>query len=532
MATFRTGGNPLERALPVMAAVVASEVVLLVYVYQFLLNFECPVSGGLNTCMMFGDLLTRFMVVFGALVIFLVVQPAEIPTGARRTGFAALHLLGFAMLFAPGIATLFVSPAAIALPTIAVWTVGSLMAGAGAFLWFFSPQAFLNWLRSTGFAPVWVCLTAFFVPDLAEIGQLLWNVEDLARVTFDAVHQVLFRMGNAPFAEPETYRIGLDDFVVSVGSPCSGIEGFVLVTAFICFNAWLGRGELRFPHYFLLIPLGIAASWVFNVLRISLLVWIGARVSPELAMEGFHSQAGWIAFTILSFGILWLSSTVSWWRITESGSVASTALPVTQDWNAARLFPFIAFMMSGVVTTAAFATPAIGYPLKAAAMLVTLLFFRRLYLARIAWAIDPVAVAGGAVVGVMWLFLLPFGVSDDAALTGALAGLGTTGFALWAITRIAGTVLLVPLVEELVFRGYILAEMDRSGRNARIAAIAVSTALFALLHGRWLAAGLAGLMFALVWLRRRSLADAVVAHMVANAIVAAWAVLHRDWGAI
>ena len=52
------------------------------------------------------------------------------------------------------------------------------------------------------------------------------------------------------------------------------------------------------------------------------------------------------------------------------------------------------------------------------------------------------------------------------------------------------------------------------------------------MHERWLVATLAGVVFALVYLRRGRLADAIAAHMVANLIVAGWAVATGDWAAI
>ena len=88
--------------------------------------------------------------------------------------------------------------------------------------------------------------------------------------------------------------------------------------------------------------------------------------------------------------------------------------------------------------------------------------------------------------------------------------------------------LLVPLVEEAFFRGYVLARLDGPGWR-RAAAILVSAALFALLHDRWLAAFLSGIVFSLVMLRRGRLGDAVAAHAAANLVLAARAVARGDW---
>lgn len=66
----------------------------------------------------------------------------------------------------------------------------------------------------------------------------------------------------------------------------------------------------------------------------------------------------------------------------------------------------------------------------------------------------------------------------------------------------------------------------------RLVALAVSSALFGLMHGRWWDAALAGLVFGLLALWRGRLADAVWAHVMANAVVALVALLRGDWALI
>ena len=92
--------------------------------------------------------------------------------------------------------------------------------------------------------------------------------------------------------------------------------------------------------------------------------------------------------------------------------------------------------------------------------------------------------------------------------------------------------LLVPLVEEMFFRGYVMARLDRGGLVWRLIAIALSTALFAALHGRWIEAAIAGIVFAVVMLRRGRVTDAVISHLAANATVAAAALITRDFSLI
>ena len=105
-------------------------------------------------------------------------------------------------------------------------------------------------------------------------------------------------------------------------------------------------------------------------------------------------------------------------------------------------------------------------------------------------------------------------------------------FVIWAASRIVGTAVLVPVIEEFFFRGYILRRLDSGSWGMRIVALIVSSTLFAALHDRWLAAGLAGLVFGFLMLRRERVADAVWGHAVCNAVIAAWALRTGEWSVI
>ncbi|MGC9420819.1 MAG: CPBP family glutamic-type intramembrane protease, partial [Rhodovulum sp.] len=122
----------------------------------------------------------------------------------------------------------------------------------------------------------------------------------------------------------------------------------------------------------------------------------------------------------------------------------------------------------------------------------------------------------------MWI-LIPVPEAEGGAPYGTLAG-GV--LALWFVMRGIGTVVLVPLVEELFFRDYLESRL-RLGRGAAWAILAalITATLFAALHDRWAEAFVAGLVFSAVARRRGRISDAIISHAVANAIVFAAAVL-------
>jgi CAAX prenyl protease-like protein len=59
----------------------------------------------------------------------------------------------------------------------------------------------------------------------------------------------------------------------------------------------------------------------------------------------------------------------------------------------------------------------------------------------------------------------------------------------------------------------------------------VSSVVFGLLHGRWLAGSLAGMLFGVALYRRGRLMDAVVAHSTANALVTCYVLATENWTA-
>jgi CAAX prenyl protease-like protein len=101
--------------------------------------------------------------------------------------------------------------------------------------------------------------------------------------------------------------------------------------------------------------------------------------------------------------------------------------------------------------------------------------------------------------------------------------------------RIFGSVLVVPLAEELAFRGYLLRRL--SGRDFRdvppghlsLPALLVSSVAFGAIHAGWLGGAIAGLLYGAVQIHGRNVGHAVLAHVVSNAAVALYVVGFGQW---
>jgi CAAX prenyl protease-like protein len=136
----------------------------------------------------------------------------------------------------------------------------------------------------------------------------------------------------------------------------------------------------------------------------------------------------------------------------------------------------------------------------------------------------------------LWIALEP--AHDLAALEGwrnGLAALPLPVAALWLAFRASGSVIVVPLAEELAFRGYLLRRLlspdFTSVSFAKFGWLSLmgSSVAYGLLHERWLAGTLAGLLFAFAQYRRGRLTDAVLAHAITNLLLAVHAIGWQKW---
>lgn len=101
--------------------------------------------------------------------------------------------------------------------------------------------------------------------------------------------------------------------------------------------------------------------------------------------------------------------------------------------------------------------------------------------------------------------------------------------------RVAGAVIVVPVMEELFWRSFLLRYLvDADFQSVQLgrftwSSFLITTVLFGLEHHLFLAGMLAGALFNLVLYRTRSLAQCVLAHSVANLALASWVLHTGNW---
>lgn len=517
------------------AGLLGVELLLVSVLYQHYFDFTCRDLAPDGFCAFAGRIVPRALGVLAAFGVFALayselIQRTLAMPGPRSLGLG-LSLAGLALALAPW---LFLSdasgPGLVALGG-AGWLGGAALAATGAALILAPWHAWRTLLAEKGAALGALLVAGLALPEMSDLVQPLWHADWVTDVTFNAVLWVLDFVGYTVNGIPETKIIGIigtgdiESFLVAVGKECSGVEGFALITVFLIVYMTLFRRELAFPQALLLFPIGILLSWTFNVLRISALLSLGFEVSPELAIGGFHSHAGWLAFTTLSVGLILVARNVAFFNKAEVLAAPRAPLPpFFQDPVVAKVLPFAIFMLSALLASTFSETPSLLYPFRALAMALALALFWQV-LRALPWRLDPLSLASGVAIGIAWIATSaaaegppPFG-----ALTGGM-------LALWILARVIGTAVLVPIIEELLFRDYLLQRLAPSGKGVRmIVAIVISAGLFALLHDRWLAAGLAGLVFGALVYRSGNITDAIVSHAGANATIAAWALAMGAW---
>jgi len=319
--------------------------------------------------------------------------------------------------------------------------------------------------------------------------------------------------------DPTQGLVGTRTYFVEIYPVCSGYEGITLVTVFVATYLWIFRKELPFPKAFVLFPIGIGSIWLANVLRITTLIAVGTSGSSEVASGGFHSQAGWIGFTLVALGLIAISH-----RWLSSARLARPPAAVGSRPEVVLLTPLLVLMATSMVVAAASSGFDAFYPLGVITTGAILWYHRTSYRALFGcWSWEPLAL--GTLVFVIWVFLLPGSARDSQVLADRLTGLPPWLATVWILFRLLGSVVTVPLAEELAFRGYLIRklvakdfEKVRPGHFTWFSFI-TSSLLFGFLHQHWLAGAIAGAAFALALYRRGRVGDAIIAHMTSNALI-------------
>jgi CAAX prenyl protease-like protein len=210
----------------------------------------------------------------------------------------------------------------------------------------------------------------------------------------------------------------------------------------------------------------------------------------------------------------------------------------------ARILPFLTYMLFiGVAELLA----RLGwgaaelrwlYGVKIGAVVVVLAIFWRQYSELKNIRLPPpaalLALAAGVIVLLLWISL---GAGWMTIGTSAGFDPRSGGRIDWplVVMRIAGAALVVPVMEELFWRSFLMRWIDTPDFEAvdpshvAIKSVLISSVLFGFEHNLWLAGIVAGLAYSALYMRHRTIWSPILAHAVTNCLLGLWVVYTGDW---
>ncbi len=438
-----------------------------------------------------------------------------------RPGQLLLHGILAAVFF--GVTSKLFGQAAAPAGPLVLWLIGWVMAGVGSAGTLFVGmvgdsrwvmRAFLRALAVGGILGVLAFAGGLF-------SSALW--ESLSSATFHTVSMMLDALGFDLQTDFDHRVLGLQGFHIAVAPVCSGVEGLGLFTVLMSGFLIQFRNTLRFPRALLLLPLGMGMIWLGNAARIATLMIIGARVDQQIAIGSFHSKAGWVVFCALTIAVA---------KVAHSSRFFSKVEPQKHQESspaAPWIVPVLCWIAIGLATSSFTTGHDPLYGLRVVVCAAVLWHYRSTYRLLLERP-SPVSLLLGALVGGIWL-LIP----TSAAATVPGEGWSDLTYFSWLWLRPLGAIVIVPIVEELAFRGYLARWLTkrpfwavRFGDISWLALI-LSSVAFGLLHDRWLLASGTGIVYATILKSSRRMSDAVAAHAASNTVIAAYVLATQSW---
>ena len=178
------------------------------------------------------------------------------------------------------------------------------------------------------------------------------------------------------------------------------------------------------------------------------------------------------------------------------------------------------------------------YGAKIGAVLLALWYFRRSYSElRAPWPRGrslALSLACGVLVFVLWISL-----NAPWMQLGGGAGFDPRDNSViqwpWVVLRWTGAALVVPVMEELFWRSFLLRWIEKPAflsvnpAHVKYVSFVVIVVLFGFEHTLWLAGMVAAVGYNLVYMRSGNLWAAILAHAVTNGVLGVWVVATGQW---
>lgn len=212
-----------------------------------------------------------------------------------------------------------------------------------------------------------------------------------------------------------------------------------------------------------------------------------------------------------------------------------------------KALPFALYMAFLILESAVSKFPAVAdafdarfiYPGKVACVALLLAYFWKRYEELEKPSLRLPEIVLGIAVGI-GVFLLWINMDQGWMSFGHSAGFdprdarGAIDWSL-ALPRLLGATLVVPLMEELFWRSFVMrwiAEPEFtkiSPARVGLRALLISAVLFGLEHTLWLAGIVAGLAYGWLYMRSRNLWVPILAHGTTNGLLGLWVLYTAQW---
>ena len=443
-----------------------------------------------------------------------------------RISWMLLHVVLLA-LFAL-LSSLLYGGGAVSFPVLNVgWDACGLAAAMALFAGIAPRRVWIDALRQTGALPIYSLLPAAGALLAFKMSQWLWT--PAAALTFRLVRILVHPLIPSLRTDASALTLITDHFAVQVAETCSGLEGVGLMLAFCTAWLWYFRREYIFPRALIIAPIAALVIFLLNTVRIGALLLIGDAGYEKIAMLGFHSQAGWIAFNLAAFGVAYVAKSSPWLNRTAQSPDAGA-----HDATPVYLLPLLAILAAGMLTRAVSGGFDFLYPLRIVCAAAALWAYRRSY-GNLDWSFSWRGVLTGATIFVVWAAFAHF-VTTPAAMPETLARLPGPARGAWIACRAAAAIITVPIAEELAYRGFLMRRIVSSAfdsvdlQSVRWPPIVISAAVFGIMHGSlWFPGIVAGAAYGAVAVRTGKIGESVAAHATTNALVAIQVLLLDQW---
>ncbi len=445
-----------------------------------------------------------------------------------RPSWAIVHLL-LLLPFAALSAILYDPGAALPFWALALlWHSCALAAGVTLIMALAPASVWSRAVHMTGTLPKFALVPALVAVVAIRLSQFLWA--PASALTFKLVRLMLLPFCPHLYTDPASLVIGTENFAVTIAEACSGLEGMGLMLTFCTAWLWYFRREYYFPRALVIVPVAVLLVFLLNAARIAALVLIGDAGHQRIAIVGFHSQAGWIAFNLAAFAVAIIARRSPWLNRYAHARVEHTANP-----TAAYLVPLLVILAAGMVGHAMSAGFDWLYPLRLIAAAAALYLYRDRYFKMLDWRFSARAIGVGVMVFVVWMMYAQF-MGPASSMPEALTQMSPTARAGWIACRALAAITTVPIAEELAYRGFLMRRLvsadfeTLSFQRVGWPAILATAVIFGVTHGTlWFPGVIAGIAYGVLAVKLNRIGESVVAHATTNLIIVAAVLLFNQW---